>query len=188
MFMNEDSNFVSELIRATQPGNIVYVDTPRWHRILNTDTASWAILMKMADTLRVILRVGSPPGIDSGFVVKDSGARMKFDSGMVRDTEDGKVNYLLALDGPMFERYAAHMTKGAKKYEERNWMKGRGAVEYERFRRSALRHMIKWLSNVNDGEDHAAAVIFNLNGAELMLERMVEEQTEKENSDASNPR
>jgi hypothetical protein len=105
----------------------------------------------------------------SEFGIKDSGERKQFESGMVRDTEDAKVDYTLALDGPMFERYAAHLTKGAKKYDARNWMKASGEAELERFKRSALRHLLQWFRGDRD-EDHAAAVWFNVNGAEYVLE------------------
>ena len=70
----------------------------------------------------------------SDFTVKDSGARQQFESGMVRDITDGKTDYALVLDGPMFERWAVHLTKGAVKYEKRNWMKASGAEELERSR------------------------------------------------------
>lgn len=107
------------------------------------------------------------------FVVKDSGQREQFDSGMVRDTEDGKIDYTLILDGPMLDRLAAHLTKGAKKYEPRNWMQASGQEELERFERSALRHMLQWLRGDRD-EDHAAAVMFNINGAEYVRERLAQ--------------
>lgn len=106
------------------------------------------------------------------FVVKDSGKRQEYPSGMVRDTSDDKIDYTLALDGPMFERYAAHLTAGARKYEKRNWMKARTSEEYERFRESALRHFLQWFRG-DDDEDHAAAVLFNINAAEYVLERAV---------------
>jgi hypothetical protein len=113
--------------------------------------------------------------------VKDSGKRESFDSGMVRDTTEGKIDYALALDGPMFKRYATHLTKGAEKYEKRNWMRARGQAELERFKESALRHFLQWLAGDVD-EDHAAAVIFNINGAEY-----VKEQQEPETLDWPNP-
>ena len=105
------------------------------------------------------------------FVVKDSGARESFDSGMVRDTEDGKLDYSLVLDGPMFKRWAAHLTKGAQKYAPRNWMKAAGEDEYDRFKRSFLRHAVAYLEGARD-EDHAAAMFFNINGMEYVREKM----------------
>lgn len=86
---------------------------------------------------------------------------------MVRDTVAGKTDYSLITDGPMFDRWAEHLTKGAIKYEARNWMKARGEAEYERFRTSAFRHFLQWFRGERD-EDHAAAVYFNINGAEFV--------------------
>lgn len=106
----------------------------------------------------------------AGFQVKDSGQRQQFESGMVRDVTDDKIDYSLALDGPMFQRLAEHLTKGAKKYEKRNWMQANGEAELERFRESALRHFLQWYWGETD-EDHAAAVFFNINGAEFVKEK-----------------
>ncbi len=105
------------------------------------------------------------------FEVKDSGQRHEFASGMKRDVEDNKTLYHLVLDGPMFERWAEHLTKGAKKYDEGNWLKAEGAAELKRFRKSAMRHFIQWMRGDRD-EDHAAAVMFNMNGAEYVKEKM----------------
>lgn len=113
-----------------------------------------------------------PPKVGP-FVVKDSGERQKFSSGMQRDVTTGKVRYDLVFDGPMLVRYAAHLTKGAEKYEPRNWMKASGQEEYDRFRESAIRHMFQWLQGDRD-EDHAAAVFFNINGAEYVRSKMPE--------------
>lgn len=105
------------------------------------------------------------------FTVKDSGKRQQFESGMVRDTTEGKTDYSLALDGPMFFRWAVHLTKGAVKYAKRNWMQANGQAEYERFRESALRHFLQWYKGDID-EDHASAAFFNINGAEYVKEKM----------------
>lgn len=103
----------------------------------------------------------------SNFEVKDSGKRMVFDSGMQRDTQEGKTDYTLILDGPMLDRWAAHVTKGAIKYEARNWMKAAGEAELARFKASGLRHFLQWFRCETD-EDHASAVYFNINGAEYV--------------------
>lgn len=107
----------------------------------------------------------------SEFEVKDSGDRLVFESGMHRDTNVDKVRFDLALDGPMFQRYAEHLTKGAKKYEARNWMKARSVEEADRFKESALRHFLQWYRCERD-EDHAAAVMFNINGFEYVRDRL----------------
>ena len=108
---------------------------------------------------------------DTKFVVKDSGARKEFNSGMVRDTATDKTNYSLVFDGPLLERWAKHLTLGAAKYSNRNWMKAEGNEELERFRESAVRHFIQWYRGDTD-EDHAAAVVFNINGSEYVQEKM----------------
>lgn len=110
----------------------------------------------------------------SNFTTKDSGKREQFTSGMVRDTQDGKTNFALVFSGPMLERWAALLTRGAVKYERDNWMKASGPAELQRFQESAARHFAQWMRGDTD-EDHAAAVYFNLNGAEFVKERMREE-------------
>lgn len=111
---------------------------------------------------------------ENQFTVKDSGKRMQFDSGMVRDTTEGKTDYTLVLDGPMFKRWAEHLTKGAIKYNKRNWMKAKGQAELDRFKESALRHFLQWYWDDID-EDHAAAVFFNINSAEYTKNQIAKE-------------
>lgn len=99
--------------------------------------------------------------------IKDSGKRMEFDSGMVRDVTIDKINWSLVADGPMLERWAQHLTNGAQKYAARNWMLAAGQAELDRFRESAFRHFMQWYYGHTD-EDHAAAVFFNVNGKEYV--------------------
>jgi len=106
--------------------------------------------------------------------IKDSGKREQL-GGMVRDTSEDKVRYDLVFDGPMFERWAKHLTDGAKKYEARNWTKAYTEKERERFRESAVRHFIQWLRGDTD-EDNAAAVFFNINGHEHVKEYLASER------------
>jgi hypothetical protein len=126
--------------------------------------------------------VYSPSGKGStAFVVNDSGKREVFASGMVRDTAEGKKQYHRVLEGPMFDRWAAHLTKGAVKYPDNadgtaNWTKAAGDEERRRFRQSALRHFIQWYYGDRD-EDHAAAVFFNVNGAEYLNENLSDRQS-----------
>lgn len=110
------------------------------------------------------------------FIVKDSGKRLEFTSGMVRDVTEGKIDYSLTLDGPMFKRWADHLTKGARKYSSRNWMKAAGQEELDRFRESALRHFVQWYYGETD-EDHASAVYFNVNGAEFVKSNLSKESS-----------
>lgn len=105
------------------------------------------------------------------FVVKDSGERKVFDSGMQRDVTTGKTLWHLVASGPMLERWAVHLTKGAVKYDEDNWMKAEGQAELDRFRQSAFRHFMQWYCGDVD-EDHASAVYFNINGAEFVSDKL----------------
>ena len=118
------------------------------------------------------------------FGLKDSGKRAEFETGMVRDTQDDKIEYHRVFDGPMFERWAAHLTKGAKKYPDHapgqpNWTLARTIIELIRFKASAVRHFFQWLRGDVD-EDHASATIFNINGAEYVKARMKEEECSKQ--------
>lgn len=107
----------------------------------------------------------------NAFITRDSGVRAAYASGMVRDTQDGKARFdLLLADGIPYDhqfitRVADLMTRGAEKYGFRNWEKANSPEEIERFRASALRHMMQWLNGETD-EDHATAVVFNLLAAE----------------------
>jgi hypothetical protein len=113
----------------------------------------------------------------SDFVVKDSGKREEYASGMIRDIADDKIDYSRLLDGPMFERIARHLTIAARdKYKDvspgvPNWTLGDGLEELTRARKSAFRHMVQWLKGAVD-EDHAAACFFNINLAENILLKM----------------
>lgn len=106
------------------------------------------------------------------FKTKDSGKRKEFKSGMVRDTQEDKPRYDLVYL-PMLTRLAELHNRGAKKYGERNWEKAHTEEELVRFKSSAFRHMVQWLSGEVD-EDHAAAVLFNINGAEMVKDKLNE--------------
>lgn len=95
---------------------------------------------------------------------------------MVRDTSEGKPEYDRLFDGPLADRYADHLTKGATKYPDLpdgrpNWTQADGLAELRRFRKSAARHFRQWLRGDRD-EDHFAATVFNLNGYEFVREKL----------------
>lgn len=104
------------------------------------------------------------------FETKDSGERVEFDSGMVRDTQDGKPRYGLIPLGPL-KRLADLYARGAEKYTANNWRKAQGADELERFRESAFRHLMQLLAGETD-EDHGAAVVFNVFAIMWLEERL----------------
>lgn len=105
--------------------------------------------------------------------LKDSGERLQFASGMVRDIESDKPAFELLLplnvpyDEQMVTRVAKHLRKGAEKYARRNWEKGNSNEEMERALASAIRHLIQLFCGETD-EDHAAAAISNVIFAETM--------------------
>jgi hypothetical protein len=104
------------------------------------------------------------------FETKDSGKREEFSTGMVRDTQEDKPRYDL-IDTAFLKRWAELMARGAKKYGENNWKKAATDEELSRFRASAVRHLFQWLEG-DVTEDHAAAVAFNLAGAEMVREKL----------------
>ena len=110
---------------------------------------------------------------NKSYTIKDSGERQQFSTGMQRDSQD-KINYSLV---PLFirKRLAEHLTKGAKKYEKRNWEKACTKEELERFLESSERHFNDWLSGKDD-EDHVSALIFNLCGAEMVIAKLNKEE------------
>jgi len=105
------------------------------------------------------------------FVTKVGGKKSKFKSGMVREIHGLRPRYDLIYI-PLLTRWAALMARGVEKYGERNWEKADSEDELNRFYAAAFRHFVQWIENADDGEDHAAAVIFNIGGAELVKEKL----------------
>lgn len=112
------------------------------------------------------------------FKVLDSGVREEYASGMRRDTQEGKPDYTL-IDIPFLTRLATHLVKGAKKYGEDNWRLANSREEWKRFKKSAFRHLIQWLSGLKD-EDHAMATVFNIMCAEYVEEKLQPEENKSD--------
>lgn len=89
--------------------------------------------------------------------IKDSGTRRQFDSGAVRDMQEGKGRCDL-LPAVAILRIARHFEAGAKKYDDRNWEKG---IPVGSFVDSAIRHLMKYLDGQTD-EDHLCAAGWNI--------------------------
>ena len=112
------------------------------------------------------------------FIVKDSGVREEYPSGMRRDTQEGKPDYTL-IHIPFLTRLAIHLGKGAEKYGEHNWMLANSGAELKRFKSSAFRHLLQWLSGLVD-EDHAMATVFNIMAAEFVKDKLkLEEENDR---------
>jgi hypothetical protein len=111
------------------------------------------------------------------FVTHDSGERAEYASGMVRDTDAGKLRYDL-IDRPMLKRVAALYTRGAVKYGDNNWRLANSEEELVRFQSSAFRHFMQWINGERD-EDHGAAVFFNIAAAEYVRMKLTDENDSK---------
>lgn len=95
-----------------------------------------------------------------GFETKDSGKRVEFDSGMMRDTDEGKPRYDLIPLEPL-KRLAELYARGAVKYGDNNWRLANSDKEIQRYKASAWRHFVSWQNGELD-EDHGIAVVFNV--------------------------
>ena len=110
------------------------------------------------------------------YITNDSGKRQNYDSGMRRDTQEGKPDFSLLLtdlpyDEQLITRWAGLMTRGAEKYGRRNWQLANSEEELDRFKSSAFRHFMQWVTGQDD-EDHAAAVLFNIQAYEYVKSKV----------------
>lgn len=104
------------------------------------------------------------------WLTKDSGKRQEYSTGMKRDVQTNKPRYDL-LDMPMLKRWAELMSRGAEKYGEENWRLASTEEELKRFKASFLRHAFQYFNGDTD-EDHAAACMFNIAGAEMVKAKL----------------
>ena len=104
------------------------------------------------------------------FQLKYGGTPQPLASGMHRDANAGKVDYTLVMDGPMFKRWASHLTLAVPVHGERNWLKANSKQDVDHFKASAMRHFVQWFYG-DRSEDHAAALFFNVNGVEYVTEQ-----------------
>lgn len=89
--------------------------------------------------------------------LKDGGEREVFATGMIREPQGDRPRP--SLVSPYFiERLAKHMTQGALKYADDNWVKGAG---YRRFTDSIERHLLEWKKG-DLREDVLSAMAFNI--------------------------
>ncbi len=108
--------------------------------------------------------------------IKDSGERVRFASGSLRDPSTGKLDWTRITWGPMMRRWAQHLTTAEAKYPDPkpdgvpNFMLIETEEELVRYRKSAFRHFMAWFNGETD-EDHAAAVFFNINGVEIIKDK-----------------
>lgn len=102
----------------------------------------------------------------------------KFDTGAIRDTQDGKEDYIETLSWTALKRYAQYMTGKKAKYGEGNFKKGIPIKNYEQ---SLVRHVQKYMENKYEGGfiekdyDHLSAIVFNTFGIMHEQERMIKD-------------
>ena len=90
-------------------------------------------------------------------MIKDSLERHEFETGAVRDIQQGKGRCDLLPPNALL-RLARHFEAGAAKYGDRNWEKG---IPINSFVNSAMRHLLQYM-NGEDDEDHICASMWNL--------------------------
>ena len=93
-----------------------------------------------------------------------------YSSGVNRSSDAGKPRYDL-VDLGLFRRCALHMAANVASKGENNWRNASTEEDLKRFRASAFRHFIDWFEGKTD-EDHAAALVFNVGGAEYVREKI----------------
>lgn len=94
------------------------------------------------------------------YQTKDSGERVNYPSGFVRDQVKNKPRYDL-IPPELLYRLAMVYTRGAEKYGDSNWQKANSPEEYQRFIASTFRHFEQWRMGQED-EDHAMQAVWNI--------------------------
>ena len=99
--------------------------------------------------------------------VKATKEQRKYDSGMSRNSDEGKpkLGLMIPKDIPyehLWTTQLGHLFRlGAEIYGPRNWEKANSEKEIEDFQESALRHLTQAIAGEED-ENHLAAVLFNV--------------------------
>ena len=101
--------------------------------------------------------------VDHG--LSDSGLRETFDTGAMREPNNGRGRYDL-ISPIALKALAIHLEKGAVKYNDRNWEKG---MPISRHLNSAMRHLQNFLEG-DRSEDHLSACEYNTNCIKHILE------------------
>ncbi len=104
-------------------------------------------------------------------MIKDSGNRREFETGAVRDIQDGKGRYDL-IPWEAIHELALHCEQGAIKYGERNCEKG---IPVHSLIDSAIRHLSCYLRGMKD-EPHLRAALWNVAFAIWMEKKKPEMQ------------
>lgn len=91
----------------------------------------------------------------------------KFLTGAIRDTQEGKLDFVETVSFTALHRYVTYMTGKKKKYGSGNFKKG---IPIESYEKSLLRHIDKYFRNKYEegtdelDQDHLSAIVFNVFG------------------------
>jgi hypothetical protein len=102
------------------------------------------------------------------FEVRDSGKKAVYSDGNQRDDPGDKPRFdLLYPRGMPYEetllyRTAMHYMRGGRKYGDRNWEKSSTEESLLAHEQALHRHFVKFSLGIEDGEDHAAAIVWNI--------------------------
>lgn len=115
--------------------------------------------------------------------IKDSGKRVTYSSGSMRDPGEGKIKWSRITYGPMMRRWAQHLTTAEAKYPDKapgvpNFSLIESEEEFFRYKESAFRHFMSWWNDETD-EDHASACFFNINGVEIIKDKRANQRTKE---------
>lgn len=91
-------------------------------------------------------------------------------SGVNRSNPSDKPDLTL-VDWELIERVAIHLGKHSAEKGRDNWRNARDEEDLLRFRQSAWRHHLALDRGLED-EDHAAALVWNVGGIELVRRRL----------------
>ena len=137
-------------------------------------------LEELADEYNEALEAGR-------YHTRATGPRAEHTDGVVRDKQQGKIKYTLMFPegvpkkDQLIVRLAELYTRGGGRYGDRNWEGSRAPDTLAHHTEALWRHFMNFFFDVQDGEDHAAAIIWNINAVELTRRHIAEDlQDEKE--------
>lgn len=91
----------------------------------------------------------------------------QFNTGAIRDSQEGKPDFVETISWTAFNRFAKYMTSKKEKYGSGNFKKG---IPIDSYEKSLVRHIDKYFRNKYEdgddekGEDHLSAIVFNVFG------------------------
>lgn len=115
--------------------------------------------------------------MSTDFITKIEGEMAESASGVKRTVKTYTDRYDL-VDRPMLRRWAELYGRGAIAHGENNWQKASTVEDLRGFERSAFHHFMQWLNGEKPEEDHAAAIFFNVAGAEHVKSKLAAQDKE----------